>query len=124
MTRLVDTNVLIDVLRGHPPALAWMEKTTALPTAVSAATVAELHVGADRREGEKAVHALIKSMEVIALDGPMAERAGQWLRRYGKSHGVDLVDAVIAATAHFSGASLITLNDRHYPMLKRVERPY
>ena len=47
-------------------------------------------------------------------------------RSWGKSHGVGLNDALIAATARRSGRVLWTLNDKHYPMLDRAScrRPY
>jgi predicted nucleic acid-binding protein len=44
--------------------------------------------------------------------------------RYGKSHGVGLVDALIAATAKLHGYRLVTLNKKHFPMLDNVLIPY
>ena len=45
-------------------------------------------------------------------------------REYGKSHGVGLADALIAATAEVVGAQLVTLNKKHFPMLDDVYVPY
>ena len=38
------------------------------------------------------------------------------LRRYGKSHGVELGGALMAATTVAQGALLWTRNRKHYPM--------
>lgn len=42
--------------------------------------------------------------------------AGEYIRRYRKSHSVELGDALIAASAVVSGAALWTRNRKHYPM--------
>ena len=48
----------------------------------------------------------------------IARRAGEQLRAHQRSNaGIDLVDYVIAATAEIHGADLLTLNDKHYPMV-------
>jgi len=43
-------------------------------------------------------------------------RAGDYLKRYAKSHHVELGDALIAATASIHKLELWTRNRRHYPM--------
>jgi len=45
-------------------------------------------------------------------------------RDYGKSHGVGIADAIIAALAKDLNAKLATLNKKHYPMLQAIEVPY
>lgn len=47
-----------------------------------------------------------------------------FLRDYGKSHGVGLADAIVAATAQIENAELKTLNTKHYPMLKGLQPAY
>lgn len=54
----------------------------------------------------------------------MARRGGEYRRDYGPSHGTGLADALIAATAEAVGATLVTFNRRHYPMVARVQVPY
>jgi hypothetical protein len=47
-------------------------------------------------------------------------KAGQYLKSYAKSHGVQLGDALIAACGSVENLQLWTLNRKHYPM-KDVE---
>jgi predicted nucleic acid-binding protein len=47
---------------------------------------------------------------------PKFQNAVTQLRRYRKSHGVELADALIAATAVAHSAMLWTRNRKHYPM--------
>jgi len=46
----------------------------------------------------------------------VGRRAGTYLSRYSRSHGVQIADALVAAAASVAGLRLWTLNRRHYPM--------
>jgi predicted nucleic acid-binding protein len=58
------------------------------------------------------------------VDAAIAVRGGLFRRDYAKSHGVGIADALIAATAEVAGATLVTLNRKHFPMLASVVVPY
>ena len=40
------------------------------------------------------------------------------------SHGIDIPDAIIAATAEHHGLRLATLNVKHFPMFPKLKRAY
>ena len=50
------------------------------------------------------------------LDERVGRKAGVYRSQYGASHGVEIADALIAASAHVHGLTLCTRNLRHYPM--------
>jgi predicted nucleic acid-binding protein len=120
---LIDTDVLIDFLRGLEQAKSFI---ASLPERVyvSAVTVAELHVGVRNGKERAALTAFLDTMETIALDAELAAEGGLLRRDYGFSHGVGLNDALIAATALKNRLQLVTLNGKHYPMVKNVLVPY
>ncbi|MBM5816790.1 MAG: type II toxin-antitoxin system VapC family toxin [Cyanobacteria bacterium K_Offshore_surface_m2_239] len=120
---VVDTDVLIDYLRDHSQAVAFLEGSEQ-PLAASVITVAELYAGV--REGEERLRldAFFAAFTVLPLDQQPAQRAGLWRRQYAPSHGTGLADALIAASAEAAGATLVTLNRRHFPMLAEVLVPY
>jgi predicted nucleic acid-binding protein len=61
----------------------------------------------------------------IVLTGQIAEIAGRYLNKYRKSHGINMADAIIAATAKLTDSKLYTLNTKHYPMSDiEVIKPY
>ena len=120
---LFDTDVLIDYLRGRPEAVTYLEGLTE-PLTVSAMTVAELYAGVREGVERTVLETFLKAFEVVPLDGVIAARGGLHRRDYGKSHGVGLADALIAATAEARGATLVTLNAKHFPMLPSVHVPY
>jgi predicted nucleic acid-binding protein len=91
---------------------------------VSVITAAELFAGvregAERKEIEQFLHCTV----LIDVDEQIAVQAGLMLRQYRKSHGVGLADALIAAPAEAEHARMVTLNTKHFPMLKDVLVPY
>lgn len=120
---MLDTDVLIDYLRGQPDAVAFLKKTRK-SLRVSAATVAELYVGV-REDGERQVlDRFLAVMDVVDVTPDIARQAGLWRRDYGRSHGTGLLDALIAASADLNGCTLATLNEKHFPMLEAVLVPY
>jgi predicted nucleic acid-binding protein len=120
---LIDTDVLIDYLRGQAQAVAYLEGR-AETLLVSAITVAELFAGVREGKERTSLSAFLSAFEVVAVDAVIAERGGLFRRDYGRSHSTGLADALIAATAEHVRAHLVTLNRRHFPMLSDVHVPY
>jgi predicted nucleic acid-binding protein len=69
---------------------------------------------------QKTLRALFAAVTCMAIDLEIAERAGDCLRHYAKSHHVELGDALMAATASIHKAHLGTHNRRHYSMKEIV----
>ena len=120
---LLDTDVLVDFLRGQPDAVAYV-KSEADRISLSAIVVAELYAGARDDDDLRRLDDLMSLFPVIPVTADLARAAGLLKRDYSKSHGVGLADAVIAATAEALEAELKTLNVKHYPMLKGLQPPY
>jgi predicted nucleic acid-binding protein len=119
---LLDTDVLIDCLRGRIEALVYL-RTRSKPIMISAVTVAEVFAGLREGEERREVEHFLALLEIIPVDTEIARKGGLYRRDYGRSHGVGLADALIAATASIHQARVVTLNARHFPMLE-VEVPY
>ena len=114
---LLDSDVIIAWLRGHDP---FAELIPALLTSGEILTwtpvsVAEIFAGVRKGE-EKQVENLFLVLEALSLSAEIGRKAGQYMKSYSRSHGIELADALVAATAHFNGIPLWTLNRRHYPM--------
>ena len=100
---LVDTDVLVDHLRGHRRFVPGNNDVH-----VSTVTRAELFAG--RGVEERRVRRLLEPMTNVAIDTSIAERAGR-LRR---ATSVRLPDALIAATALELRLTLVTRNTRDF----------
>ena len=120
---LLDTNVLIDYLRDVAAAARYLDGAPG-DLSISAVTVAELHAGVRDGQERDSLREFLLSFDVIPVDGPICERAGALRAKYRASHGVDLIDGMIAATSILRQLPLVTLNKRHFPMLQNVIVPY
>lgn len=120
---LLDTNVVIDFLRGHDSAVLLMRALIA-PPAVSTVTVTEIFAGLKNRKEEAGAEAFFGDALLLSIGPDIAQRAGVFVRHYGASHGIDIPDALIAATAEHHRLPLATLNVKHFPMFAKLKRAY
>jgi predicted nucleic acid-binding protein len=120
---LLDTCVMIDVLRGKDAAFAFVSGLEETP-ALAAVTVTELVAGCRSAKERRQIDQLLSRYIVHNIDRDVASLAGDYVRRYGPSHGTDPIDALIAATAKTHGLRLATLNLKHFPMFAGLIRPY
>ena len=120
---LLDTDVLVDFLRGHSEAVAFVNAHSAR-IILSSIVVAELYAGVRGDREQAVLEALISLFRVVPVSGEIAKTGGLYKRDYGKSHGVGLADAILAATAESENAELKTLNTKHYPMLQGLRPAY
>jgi predicted nucleic acid-binding protein len=118
VTILVDSDILIEVARARDTAVVamWMDLSESDALILySAVSAAELWAGARPAE-YRGLETLFNALVCVPADADIGRRAGEYLRRYRKSHAVELGDALIAASAVASGAQLWTRNRKHYPM--------
>lgn len=118
MKTLIDTCVAIDFMRGFTPAVAFFNSLENQPY-MSCITVAELYAGAKTARKKQLVTEVIQNCIVLDIDQSIAESC-----QYTPSHGVDLPDALIAATAKIHQLALATCNVKHFPMIEGLQRPY
>ena len=123
MKSLVDTDVLIDYLRGHPKAVEYLEANVN-EVAISAVSVAELFQGVREGQERQKLSTTLSALVVLPLTEEIAEVAGLYRRDFRVSTGCGLADCMIAATAAHHGLELVTLNGKHFTMLERVTTPY
>jgi predicted nucleic acid-binding protein len=120
---LVDTDVLIDYLKGNPSAEAFVEQNIDR-VSVSAMTVAELYQGIRNKTEKETLDQFVSELRVFSMTGDIAIKAGLLRNEYGKSHSSGLADCIIAATSVTHGMELATLNIKHFPMLNTAFTPY
>ncbi|EKF58269.1 hypothetical protein QWE_16743 [Agrobacterium albertimagni AOL15] len=105
---LFDTNIVIDVLKGVPPA---SDVLSSYPQrAVSIITWMEVMVGTPGALTD-ATRDFLRGFQLIGLDENVAEQA-VILRQL---HRLKLPDAVIWATAKVHGLSLLTRDTKGFP---------
>ena len=120
---LLDTDVLVDFLRGYNKAVAFVN-TNSARIILSSIVVAELYAGVKGDAEQAALEDFVSLFRVVSVSAEIAKAGGLYKRDYGRSHGVGLADAILAATAEAEDADLKTLNRKHYPMLKKIRPAY
>lgn len=122
---LLDTDILIDIQRGHDPALHWFATLSELPR-IPGFVVMELIQGAKNKQQVQNVLKLTAPLPVIWLNQTDCDRALSDFTAYRLSHNIGLIDALIAACAIGNNAVLCTFNIKHYRMIPRLklEQPY
>ena len=120
---LLDTCIVIDVLRGREAAFEFVNGLADAPS-LSAITATELIAGVRNVRERRRIERLLDVYVVHDIGLDIASLAGDYVRQYGASHGVDPIDALIAATAKTHDLDLATRNLKHFPMFKGLKRPY
>jgi predicted nucleic acid-binding protein len=120
---LPDTDVLIDFLRGHAKAVALV-RSCEDRLILSAVVVSELYAGVRVAKEETVLDEFVALFRVLPVSAEIARTGGLLKRDFGRSHGVGLADALVAATVLSENAELKTLNVRHYPMIKGLRAAY
>lgn len=114
---LLDSDVIIEWLRDDAGVVAWLEESDAAGDflACTPVSIAEIYAGM-RPSDPFFIGDLLRVLHCVDLTERIGHKAGQYRHAYGRSHGVEVADALIAAAAHVHGLTLCTRNLRHYPM--------
>lgn len=124
--RLIDTDIAIDHFHGHRETLEYFAQTLIEGEILAMSVVGLTEILTGMRPGEQErTEKLFSLFAIIDVDEQIARKAGEYLNQYRKSHGMELADALIAATAFVAGAELVTRNVDDYPMSDvKVVVPY
>lgn len=121
---ILDSDVIIEVLRGNSATVRWLREQRAAGIALAYSPVSRAEIRAGSRPAERpAIAALFGSLMAIPIDASTGELAGELLAKYARSHGVQMGDALIAASTLESRNDLASFNTRHFPGVPRMVRP-
>ncbi len=121
---LLDTDVMIDVLRGYEPAMNWLESAEeiGLPGLVAMELIQGCQNTKEQRQLEKALSAY----QLYWNSEDDCDRAFLSFSSHHLSDNIGLLDALIAQIAIGFNAELATFNVKHYRVLRglRTIQPY
>ncbi|WP_231737780.1 type II toxin-antitoxin system VapC family toxin [Terracidiphilus gabretensis] len=118
MKAVLDTNILIDYLNGHPAA--QQEFARYAHPAISVITWMEVMAGTTPQT-EQATRTFLSGFDLLGIDAVTAEQAVSLRRK----HRIKLPDAIVWATAQVRQALLVTRNSRDFdPSDPSVRIPY
>jgi predicted nucleic acid-binding protein len=114
---LLDTDVMIDLMRGHEPAISWLDSLGAEAVGIPGLVAMELIQGCRDRAEQQQVE---RALRAHALYWPTERdciRALDSFVEYHLSHGIGVLDALVAETAVGLGLQLATFSERHYRVI-------
>jgi predicted nucleic acid-binding protein len=126
MRDLVDSPLFVEWIRGKPKAVRFFRqfRRGRRELFASVITRAEILVRVREEETWKTMR-LLRRVKWIPVTEEIADQAATYMAQYGKTHGLTLADALIAATARVVGARLVTLDKDFFLMADiRVYVPY
>jgi predicted nucleic acid-binding protein len=122
---LLDTDVLIDIQRGHVPAIEWFASLIELPS-VPGFVVMELVQDSRNKQQVREVLQLVAPLPLIWATEADCVRALSDFTTYHLSNSLGLLDALIAACAVGKNLTLCTFNVKHYRVVPNLltAQPY
>ncbi len=114
---IFDSDVMIWHLRGHARADHVIKSSPY--AAVSAITHMEVTRGFLNKDESRRWKAFLKNfnIDILPIDERICAKAMFWIDEFALSHGLDIPDALIAATADTHGLPLCTNNTKDYKFL-------
>ena len=118
MRAYIDSDVLIWHLRGE-------QKAKDLLILLQDEELYDLYTGAMQRaevvffmkpEEKKDTELFLSQIKTQAVDQKVIDDAGVLYRKWNPSHGIEVNDAILAATVIQTGGRIYTLNTKHFPM--------
>lgn len=123
---LLDTDVAVDILRGHPPAVAWLQGLGSAPLGIPGLVAMELLQGCQNRVEQQRVEQFCQPYVLYWPAEADCQRALQDFAGYHLSNNLGLLDALIAHTAVGLNEELATFNVKHYGVVAGLKtiQPY
>jgi len=120
MRIVVDTNIIIDILRNVEASLALVKKLMEENELfISGITEAEIFSGKDSESENKRQKILrvLSFFQKVNPNNEILQKAGEFRRKYN----ISLLDCIIAATAHYINAVILTKNEKDFSKIKEVK---
>jgi predicted nucleic acid-binding protein len=118
---LVDTDVLIWHLRGYPNAMRRLDELGSLT--LSAISWLEVLQGMRNKAELVAVRKMLahRAATLLPLSEAITVRASELMEAITLSHGLQMGDALIAATALDHGLPVLTANVKHFSAVQGLK---
>ena len=123
---LIDTDVMVDVLRRYEPAIGWLESLGSKEIGLPGLVAMELIQGCRDLNDQQRVQSFVSMFSIYWPSDIDCERAFMDFAAHRLANGLGLLDSLIAETAIGRGAVLVTFNGKHYGVIRELQtlRPY
>ena len=116
---LCDSNIIINLFKGHEKVKAALQKIGTENIAVSIITYAEIIYGTKKADLKK-IKAFFEQYTIIDIDPGTSNVFKGIVLNYSFSHHIKIPDALIAATAIYHGFQLYTENKKDFDFIPEI----
>jgi len=117
---VLDTNVLIEILKGNEETIKKVESLTDT-LCISSITVMELYYGALNKVELNKLEKFVSLFHIIQLNENISKASTKLIKHYAKSHGLDIPDSLIASTVMDNDAVLLTYNLKDFKYIEGMK---
>jgi len=116
---LLDTNVLIEILKGNTQTTDKIQSFQGR-LLISSITVMELYYGALDKAELKRLEKFVSLFGIVEINETISKQATNLVKRYAKSHSLDIPDSLIASTSLAMKAKLFTYNVKDFKYIDGI----
>ncbi len=127
MMYLVDTSIMVDLLRGGEQAIDWFEGLGDEEIGLPGIVVLELLQGCRSKTEVRRLHTrLVKEFSILWPTRDDMQRSIDHYVKLMPESGIEIMDFLIGELATGLGVPIFTLNTKHFEPIPGVEvrRPY
>jgi predicted nucleic acid-binding protein len=123
---LVDTDVVVDCLRGTAPSREWLQRTSTEALGLPGVVAMELLIGCRNRAEIQHLQKFLDTFSIVWPDASEFARAYELLAEHRLTSGLGIPDCLVAAMALVRQARLYTFNSKHFRVIPGVDaqEPY
>jgi predicted nucleic acid-binding protein len=123
---VLDTDIMIDLLRKYQPAIAWLNSLDNEEIVLPGFVIMELIQGCRNKAEQEQVERELRSYNVAWPSSETCAEALSVFASYHLSHGLGIIDALIGQMAVALNSPLCTFNQKHYGAIPDLEtvQPY
>lgn len=114
---LCDTNIFIGAFNGKQNAIETMEQIGFDNIVISSITLMELYQGMGNKRELAQMKKKIKYYDIIEINSQVSKLATTFIENYKLSHGLQIPDARIGATAVVHKIELFTYNVKDFSFM-------
>lgn len=117
---LCDTNILIHAFNGRQSTIDQLEKIGLEEIVLSSITVMELYQGMSNKTELAQMKRKLKYYDIIEIDAQISGLATTLIEKYKLSHGLQIPDAIIGATAIIHQIPFYTYNKKDFDFIPGI----
>ena len=123
---LVDTDVVVDCLRGTAPSREWLQRASTEVLGLPGVVAMELLIGCRNRAEIQHLQKFLDTFAIVWPDASEFARAYELLAEHRLTSGLGIPDCLVAAMALVRQPRRYTFNSKHFRVIPGVDahEPY